>query len=123
MLRESTDWVLGTEYWALGTLLVTESFVAMAKAPIDFFLDDVVRLRKQHPCGSFDWTVVRLGADIGLKCHGCGRRVLLPRRVLEKRVKTFLSRGPAYEAAMAAIEAHQQESDHPEDQSLEVVSA
>jgi len=73
--------------------------------PIDFFLDDEVRLRKPHPCGSVDWTVVRLGADIGLRCHGCGRRVLLPRRVLEKRLKSFLSRGPAYEAARAAVEA------------------
>jgi hypothetical protein len=77
------------------------------KAPIDFFLDDVVRLRKPHPCGSYDWTVVRLGADIGLRCHGCGRRVLLPRRELQKRVKLFLTRGPAYEAAMAAIDAHE----------------
>jgi hypothetical protein len=76
-------------------------------APIDFFLEDEVRLRKAHPCGSVDWTVVRLGADIGLKCQTCGRRVLLPRRVLEKRIKMFLKRGPAYEAALAAIEAHE----------------
>ena len=86
------------------------------KAPIDFFLDDEVRLRKPHPCGSVDWTVVRIGADIGLKCEGCGRRVLLPRRVLEKRIKSFLKRGPAYEAALAAIAAHeasQQIDDEP----------
>jgi len=78
-----------------------------SKPPIDFFLEDEVRLRKPHPCGSNDWTVVRLGADIGLRCHGCSRRVLLPRRELQKRVKLFLKRGPAYEAAMAAIEAHE----------------
>ena len=77
------------------------------KAPVDFFLGDEVRLRKPHPCGSVDWTVVRLGADIGLRCQGCDRRVLLPRRVIEKRVKQFLKRGPAYEAAIAAIEAHE----------------
>ena len=64
--------------------------------PLELFLDDVVRLRKPHPCGSTDWVVVRLGADIGLRCLGCGRRVLLPRRELEKRLKTFVSRGPAY---------------------------
>jgi hypothetical protein len=52
----------------------------------------VVRLKKPHPCGGFDWTVVRLGADIGLTCQRCGRRVLLPRRDLERRLKTFLSR-------------------------------
>jgi hypothetical protein len=52
----------------------------------------VVRLRKAHPCGGFDWTVVRVGADIGVKCQRCGRRVLLPRRDLERRLKQFLSR-------------------------------
>jgi hypothetical protein len=57
-------------------------------------LGDRVRLRKQHPCGSLDWEVVRLGADIGIRCLGCQRRVLLERPVFEKRVKTFLSRGP-----------------------------
>lgn len=77
------------------------------KAPVDFFLDDEVRLRKPHPCGSVDWTVVRLGADIGLKCQKCGRRVLLPRRVLEKRIKVFLKRGPAHDAALAAIREHE----------------
>jgi hypothetical protein len=48
----------------------------------DLGLNDRVRLRKPHPCGSTDWRVVRLGADIGLKCEGCGRRVLLPRSVV-----------------------------------------
>ncbi|HET7035676.1 MAG TPA: DUF951 domain-containing protein [Thermomicrobiaceae bacterium] len=69
--------------------------------PLDVYLDDVVRLRKPHPCGSTDWVVVRLGADIGLRCLGCGRRVLLPRRELEKRLKTFVSRGPEYVEAPA----------------------
>jgi hypothetical protein len=59
---------------------------------LELRLNDVVRLRKQHPCGSLDWRVVRLGADIGIKCCKCGRRVLLPRRVLERRVKSFVSR-------------------------------
>jgi hypothetical protein len=53
-------------------------------------MDDIVRLRKPHPCGSFDWKVVRLGADIGLECLNCGRRVLLPRRKLALRLKTVL---------------------------------
>ena len=56
----------------------------------DLQLDDVVRLKKTHPCGSTDWKVVRLGADIGLVCLGCGRRVLLERRKLAKRLKTIL---------------------------------
>ena len=54
-------------------------------------LDDVVRLRKPHPCGSLDWRVVRLGADIGLKCLRCGRRVLLPIATVERRLKAVLS--------------------------------
>jgi len=56
-------------------------------------LGDVVRLKKQHPCGSYEWQVVRLGADIGIKCLKCQRRVLLERSVFERRVKTFVSRG------------------------------
>lgn len=56
-------------------------------------MGDVVRLRKQHPCGSYEWQVTRLGADIGMRCLGCGRRVLLPRRKFEKSVKTFIQRG------------------------------
>jgi hypothetical protein len=56
-------------------------------------LDDLVRLRKPHPCGSYEWTVVRLGADIGLECKGCGRRILLPRRDLARRLKAILSTG------------------------------
>jgi hypothetical protein len=54
---------------------------------------DVLRLRKPHPCGSSDWVVVRLGADIGLKCTGCGRRILLTRREVARRMKTTLRRG------------------------------
>jgi hypothetical protein len=63
------------------------------REPVPFFIDDVVQLRKPHPCGSYVWTVVRVGADIGLRCQTCGRRVLLPRRTLEKRLKRFVSRG------------------------------
>ncbi len=64
-------------------------------APImDFRLGDVLRLRKPHPCGGYEWRVVRLGADLGLECLTCGRRVLLERREVEKRTKTIVSRGP-----------------------------
>ncbi len=62
--------------------------------PIEFRAGDVLRLRKQHPCGSFEWTVLRIGGDIGLKCNNCGRRLMLPRRELERRLKSFVSRGP-----------------------------
>jgi hypothetical protein len=60
--------------------------------PVPFAIGDVVRLKKPHPCGGHDWTVVRLGADIGLTCQRCGRRVMLPRRELERRLKAILVR-------------------------------
>lgn len=53
----------------------------------ELYLEDVVRLKKVHPCGSYQWKVVRLGADIGLRCLGCGRRILMERRTLEQRLK------------------------------------
>ena len=56
----------------------------------DLQLDDLLRLRKPHPCGSYEWIVTRLGADIGLECKGCGRRVLLTRRELARRLKMML---------------------------------
>ncbi len=59
---------------------------------LDVELDDILRLRKPHPCGSYEWKVVRLGADIGLECTGCGRRVLLTRRELARRMKVNLRR-------------------------------
>jgi hypothetical protein len=60
--------------------------------PRDIQIDDLVRLRKPHPCGSYEWIVVRVGADIGLKCQACGRRVLLDRRNFKKRVKKVIYR-------------------------------
>ncbi|MFQ5855653.1 MAG: DUF951 domain-containing protein [Anaerolineae bacterium] len=59
----------------------------------EFRMGDVVRLRKKHPCGSDQWRVIRLGADIGIRCLACDRRVLLPRRKFEKSVKEFIERG------------------------------
>ena len=53
----------------------------------DILLFDVIRTRKAHPCGSDTWTVIRVGADIKIKCHGCGRIVMLDREVFEKRMR------------------------------------
>ncbi len=53
-------------------------------------VNDLVRLRKPHPCGGTDWRIVRLGADVGLRCVTCGRRVLLPRVEAERRIKKIL---------------------------------
>ena len=61
---------------------------------VDFRMEDVVLLRKPHPCGGYDWVVVRLGADIGLTCDQCGHRVLLDRLVVERRYTGHLAHGP-----------------------------
>jgi hypothetical protein len=66
---------------------------------LELLLGDVLRLRRAHPCGSSEWQIDRLGADIGLRCQGCGRHVLLERRQLESRLTGFVSRG---DAAMSA---------------------
>jgi hypothetical protein len=62
-------------------------------------LGDKLRLRKPHPCGSYEWVVVRLGADIGLECQRCGRKVLLPRRDLARRLKAVLPKASDEAAA------------------------
>jgi hypothetical protein len=76
----------------------------MATGYTDIRIGDEVRMRKSHPCGSDQWRVVRLGADIGIVCAGCGRRVLLPRSQFVRQVKALLKQGPAMaqESAVAS---------------------
>jgi hypothetical protein len=57
----------------------------------DLQLHDRLRLRKPHPCGGFEWEVLRLGADIKIACLTCGRQVMLTRRELVKRTKKVLT--------------------------------
>ncbi len=52
-----------------------------------FGLGDRVMMKKEHPCGSATWVVIRIGADIKIKCEGCGRIVMLDRATFEKRLK------------------------------------
>ena len=71
---------------------------------LTLFVGDVVRLRRPHPCGGDVWTVDRLGADIGLHCRTCGRRLLIGRPAAERRIVAFVARGdgtssPADQAA------------------------
>jgi hypothetical protein len=56
-------------------------------------LGDIVKMRKPHPCGSSEWEVVRLGADIGIRCSGCQRRVLIPRSQFLRQVKALIQPG------------------------------
>jgi len=60
---------------------------------LELKIGDVLKLKKPHPCGGDEWQVVRLGADIGIVCRQCQRRVLVPRPDLERRIKGFISRG------------------------------
>ncbi|WP_139906228.1 DUF951 domain-containing protein [Clostridium thermarum] len=58
----------------------------------NFNLGDIVELKKQHPCGSKNWEVIRMGADIKVKCCGCSRIVMLPRSQFEKDVKKIVKK-------------------------------
>ena len=59
---------------------------------VDIETGDIVRLRKPHPCGSYEWEVVRVGADIGIRCVKCQRKVMLERSTFERRLKTIVSK-------------------------------
>ena len=54
---------------------------------LNYEVGDIVKLKKTHPCGSRDWTVLRVGMDFKLKCLGCGHEVMIPRAKAEKSIK------------------------------------
>jgi len=56
-------------------------------------LNDIVRLKKKHPCGSYEWQVLRVGADFRLKCLGCEHQVMLARTLVEKNLKSLRKMG------------------------------
>ena len=62
------------------------------KMVLEINTGELVLLKKKHPCGNYEWQVVRVGADIGIKCIKCGHCVLIERSVFERRVKVFISR-------------------------------
>ncbi|MDI3533947.1 MAG: hypothetical protein PWQ82_312 [Thermosediminibacterales bacterium] len=55
-----------------------------------FNIGDVVKLKKTHPCGGDEWEIYRVGMDFGIKCLGCGRKVMIPRPKFEKSVKKII---------------------------------
>lgn len=57
---------------------------------MDIQVGDILRMKKSHPCGSFTWEVLRIGADFRLKCCGCEHMVMIPRVKAEKNVKEIL---------------------------------
>lgn len=54
---------------------------------------DRVVLRKKHPCGGFEWEILKLGADIKIKCTTCGRVIFVPRIELNKKIKKIITGG------------------------------
>lgn len=57
---------------------------------MDIKVGDVLKLKKPHPCGSYEWEVLRIGADFRLKCRGCGHQIMTPRRQVEKSIKEII---------------------------------
>lgn len=57
---------------------------------MDIQVGDIVKLKKQHPCGSHEWEVLRIGADFRVKCMGCEHQIMIPRKTLEKGVKEIV---------------------------------
>lgn len=53
----------------------------------NYEVGDVVRLKKKHPCGSFEWEILRVGADFRLRCMGCGHQIMVPRKTVERNTK------------------------------------
>ena len=60
---------------------------------MDIRLNDILTLKNQHPCGSYDWQVLRIGMDFKLRCAGCGHEVMLPRVKVEKKIKKITRDG------------------------------
>ncbi len=59
---------------------------------VRYEVGDIVKMKKTHPCGSDQWEITRTGIDFGLKCLGCGRRVMIARPKFEKAVKNIVPR-------------------------------
>ena len=59
---------------------------------MDINVGDVLKLKNQHPCGSREWEVLRVGADFRLKCLGCGHQIMIARKLLEKNVKEIIEK-------------------------------
>lgn len=66
---------------------------------MDIRLHDILTMKKQHPCGSNAWEVLRTGADFRLKCTGCGHEVMLPRSKAEKNIKSVSRAEESFDSA------------------------
>jgi len=60
---------------------------------MQYGVGDIVKLKKQHPCGSREWEILRVGADFRLKCTGCGHQIMIARKIVEKNTKNLEKKG------------------------------
>ncbi|MGX5376757.1 DUF951 domain-containing protein [Ligilactobacillus sp. LYQ135] len=58
----------------------------------DYDLNDIVEMKKPHPCGTNRWKIIRMGMDIKIECTGCGHLVMLPRREFERKAKKIIEK-------------------------------
>jgi hypothetical protein len=58
--------------------------------PKEFTLNDIVEMKKPHPCGVNRWKIIRMGMDVRIKCEGCSHSVLIPRREFSRKMKKIL---------------------------------
>ena len=65
---------------------------------MDIHIGDKLKMKKAHPCGAFEWEVLRVGIDFRLKCTGCGHMIMIPRKQAEKNVKQIISPAVANDA-------------------------
>jgi hypothetical protein len=75
-------------------IYVNSIFVGGIFMPEDFNIGDTIELKKQHPCGSSGWEILRVGADLRIKCLGCGHQVMIARAKLEKSLKKSKKSNP-----------------------------
>ena len=64
---------------------------------MEILVGDQIKLKKKHPCGSFEWKVLRIGADFRLECTGCGHQVMVPRKLVEKNIRGQMRDGQEVE--------------------------
>ena len=70
---------------------------------MDYEVGDIVKLKKQHPCGSKEWRILRVGADFRLECMGCSHQIMIPRKQVEKNTRGFARRSRSCERANERI--------------------
>lgn len=61
---------------------------------MDFKVGEVIKMKKKHPCGANEWKLLRVGMDFRLQCVNCGREVMVPRKLVEKNFRGYISQNP-----------------------------